>query len=361
GGRSFIPPVRGLEEAGYVDAERFFGEGFPQEPWESLAIIGGGAIGAEFAHIFSAFGTKVSVVEMLPRLVANEEEAVSDMLADNFRRLGIGVYTGHRALSARRDGSRKVLEVRDETSGEVREIRCGQILVAAGIRSNADLLRADLAGIATDERGWIRTNAFLETSQPHIWALGDINGKYQFRHKANYEAGILAHNLFNPNSPKQEARYDAVPWAIFTWPPIAHVGLTQREAARTNDHLLVGTKHYSSVAKGFAMGYEDGGADDGFVKLVAGEDMRILGVHIIGPQADVLIQSFVYLMNAGYRCQAKPPEDDAPRLQSPHTCPGGSFATVGRSMVIHPSLSEVAGWAVGNLDWVRAPHGGRHG
>ena len=114
---------------------------------------------------------------------------------------------------------------------------------------------------------------------------------------------------------------------------------------------MVGVKHYSSVAKGFAMGYEQGNADDGFVKLIAGEDMKILGVHIIGPQAAVLIQSFVYLMNAGYRCEVKSHGHEVQNLQSLQTCPGGSFDTVSQSMVIHPSLSEVAGWAVGNMSW----------
>ena len=353
GGRSFIPPVKGLEEAGFVDAERFFGEGFPQKPWKSLAIIGGGAIGAEFAHIFSAFGTKVSIVEMLPRLIATEEEAISDMLADNLRRAGIDVYTAHKALSVRRESGKKVIQLRDTLSGKEKEISCEQILVAAGIRSNADILRADLAGVAMDDKGWIKTNAFLETSQQHIWALGDINGKYQFRHKANYEAGILINNLFDTDAPKQEASYDAVPWAIFTYPQVAHVGMTQREAGHKHRHLMVGVKHYSSVAKGFAMGYEKGDADDGFVKLIADEDMKILGVHIIGPQAAVLIQSFVYLMNAGYCCQVKSQDHHAAQLQSLQTCPGGSFDTVSQSMVIHPSLSEVAGWAVGNMSWTK--------
>ena len=117
---------------------------------------------------------------------------------------------------------------------------------------------------------------------------------------------------------------------------------------------MVGTKHYSSVAKGFAMGYEEGDKDDGFVKLIADEDMKILGVHIIGPYADLLIQSFVYLMNSGYRCPIKPQEHPKQHLQSSETCPGGTFHTVNQSMVIHPSLSEVAGWAVGNMTWAQA-------
>lgn len=351
GGRPSIPPISGLEDLGYLDTEKFFGEGFPKKPWDSLVIIGGGAIGAEFAHIFSAYGCKVTVVEMLPRLVPTEEEAVSGMLESNFRQSGIDVYTGHKALSVRAESGKKILKIQNTQTMEEKDIPCEEILLAAGIRPNSDLLRADLAGIEMDDRGWIKTNEYLETSQPHIWALGDINGKYQFRHKANYEADVLLNNLFYSDGPKQKAEYDAVPWAIFTHPQIAHVGLTQTQAAKQHSRLMVGVKHYSSVAKGFAMGYEEGDRDDGFVKLVAGEDMKILGVHIIGPEAAVLIQAFVYLMNTGYRCQKSVPHGYDTNLQSTLTCPGGSFEAIGRAMVIHPSLSEVAGWAVGNLDW----------
>ena len=351
GGRPAIPPIKGLAEAGFLDTEKFFGEGFPKKPWESLVIIGGGAIGAEFAHIFSAFGTQVTVVEMLPRLVPTEEEAVSRMLEDNFKQSGIDVYTGHKALSVRAQSGKKILKVQNAQTGEEKDIPCEEILVAAGIRPNTDILSASLAGIAMDEKGWIKTNEFLETSQSHIWALGDINGKYQFRHKANYEADVLINNLFYPDHPEQKADYDAVPWAIFTHPQIAHVGLTQKQAAKQHSRLMVGVKHYSSVAKGFAMGFEEGDRDDGFVKLIAGEDMKILGVHIIGPDAAVLIQAFVYLMNTGYRCQKPAPQGYTPDLQSTQTCPGGTFDAIGRAMVIHPSLSEVAGWAIGSLEW----------
>ncbi len=358
GARSFVPPVEGLEHAGYIVSETFFGDRFPEKPWKSLVILGGGAIGTEFAHIFSSFGTRVTVVEMLPRLVVTEEEDISRQLEKEFRKNGIEVLTGHRAVSARRVAGGKVLTVRDEATGETREIKAEEIFVAAGVRSNADRLAVGLTDVAVDKRGWIVTDEFLQTSVPGIWALGDINGKFQFRHKANYEGDILARNLFGSADETERVRvnYSAVPWAIFTCPQIAHVGLTEEQAAARGGRFLVGTNHYSSVAMGFAMGYEPDDEDDGWVKLVADEHMRILGVHIIGPHAAMLIQSFVYLMNAGFSCTLPPPEErgkaSARRAlaASVHRClEAGTIDPVYESMVIHPSLSEVAAWVIGGL------------
>ena len=353
GGRSFKPPISGLEETGYLDSDHFFGDGFPAEPWKRLVIIGGGAIGTEFAHIFSAFGTEVTLVEMLPHLVSTEEETISEMLEDNFRHFGIGVLTSHKAVSVRQEDGHKVVVVQDVHTEKTKEIPCDEILVASGIRSNADLLHAELADLVTDKRGWIETDAFLQTSQPHIWALGDINGKYQFRHKANYEAEVLVANLFKKAEPKRAADYTTVPWAIFTHPQIGHVGLTEKEALAKHERIMVGVKHYSSIANGYAMGYSNGDPDDGFVKLIADENMKILGAHVIGPQAAILVQSFVYLMNMDFCCSCGKTEKSEPLLQVAQDCHvSGSANLMNRSMVIHPALSEVAGWIVDELEWV---------
>ena len=361
GARSAIPPIEGLEQAGYVVSETFFGEKFPDKPWKSLVILGGGAIGCEFAHIFSAFGTQVTVVEMLPRLAVNEEEEVSHMLERQFRASGIDVLTGHRAISARpgKDGG-KVVVVRDEVSGATRELACEEILVSTGVRSNADRLAVEKTGVEVGPRGWIHTDAYLQTNVPGIWALGDINGKYQFRHKANYEADVLAGNLFRPagDPERKQVHYDAVPWAIFTHPQIAHVGMTEAQAREKGGRLLVGYNHYSEVSKGYAMGYEPDDADDGFVKLIADENLRILGVHIIGPNAAILIQPFVYLMNAGFSCTLPPPPEHghAARRQltdAVHHCiEAGTISPIYESMVIHPALSEVAAWVISGLRFV---------
>ena len=348
GGRSFIPPIEGLENTGYLDAESFFGSGFPGKPWDRLVIIGGGAVGSEFAHAFSAFGTKVTIIEMQPHLVSTEEEEISLLLENRFRSHGIDVLTNCKALQASRQGDSKIVTVQDIQSGKTSTIPCDEILIASGIRSNTDLLKIENTNVKTDKKGWIITDAHMLTSQKNVWAIGDINGKYQFRHKANYETDICAHNLFGQNPTSLSADYSKVPWAIFTYPQIAHVGLTEAEVRRKGGRYLVGTKSYSSVAKGFAMGYDVGDPDDGFVKLIADENYKILGAHIAGPHAAILIQSLVYLMNTGFTCKIESGADH----KSKQICSdGGTYVPINQSMVIHPALSEVVAWVTNGMHW----------
>jgi len=226
--------------------------------------------------------------------------------------------------------------------------------VAPGVRSNADLLSLHKAGVETDPQGWIVTNAYLETSRENIWALGDINGKYQFRHKANYEAQVLIQNLFG-GTEKREVVYDSVPWTIFTYPQVAHVGMTEAELKDKGIAYHAAKNYYSEVVGGRAMGYRENDADNGFVKMLAGGDKKILGVHIVGPQASILLQPFVYLMNAGYQCKkrlqqsANPREIHSLRMLCPHI---GTYAPIHDSMVIHPSLNELTAWVFEKLDWL---------
>ena len=351
GGRPFVPTVSGLEDAGYLTSETFFGPQFPEKPWSKLILIGGGPIGCEFAHIFSAAGTKVTVVQKRSRLAAKEEPEISKMLQEQLRRDGVEVLLSQTASSVVEKGGQKQLTITSKT-GTKRRISADAIFVSSGIRSNGDRLGLEAAGVAIDARGWIVTDEYLKTSVPHIYALGDINGKFQFRHKANYEADILIHNLFSGTRKKRSAHYNIVPWAIFTHPQIAHVGMTEAEALKTGKRIQVGKNFYSMTAYGYAMGYEPNDPDDGFVKLIADETGKILGVHIIGPHATILIQSFVYLMNAGFTCQSRPNQLPIPHQTGSRYClEASSIETIDQSMVIHPALSEVVAWVTGELKW----------
>jgi mycothione reductase len=359
GGRTFIPPIKGIEEVGYVTSKSFFGEKFPKKPWKSLIIIGGGVIAAEFAHIFSAMGTKVTIIEMLPRLVPTEEPEISEILTRKFGEF-LTVSTGAKAVSTRVENGNKVVQVEFVKSGKRTEYSAEEIFVAAGRRSNADWLKVEKTGVEIDEKGWIKTNSFTETNVPNIWAIGDANGKYQFRHKANHDAEICVKNIYGSGE-KREVDYSAVPWAIFTYPQIAHVGLTQQEAMNKGYKILVAVKMYSSVAKGFAMGLGDG--DDGLFKLIVDQSYRILGAHAIGPHAALLIQQIVYLMNSGFTCENTGDKYSYMLPKASNACPeGGSFMPIYKSMVIHPSLNEVVGWAIGNLKPVgkKSHHGHGH-
>jgi len=347
GARSFIPPIAGIEEAEYVTSETFFGEKFPNKPWKSLIIIGGGVIAAEFAHIFSAFGTEVTIVEMLPRLVTTEEPEISKFLENNLKKY-MTVLVNHKAIKAKSKGKLKVVTVENTQTGEKRDLKAEEILVATGRKSNADILKVEKTGVETNKAGWIITNEYLETSKENIWCIGDANGLYQFRHKANYESKVVRDNIFG--KVPQSAEYSSVPWAIFTWPQIGHVGLTEAEAIEKGYEIYVAIHHYSEVAKGYAMGYEKNDTEDGFVKLVIDKTYRILGAHIIGPNAAVLVQPFVYLMNSGFTCKMGDEMDLSLIPKEARACPeGGSFMPIYNSMIIHPSLNEVTGWAIGGL------------
>lgn len=363
GGRSLVPPIPGLEEAGYITSESFFGEKFPKKPWKSLAIIGGGIIAAEFAHVFSAIGTEVTVIEMLPRLVITEEPEVSRFLEREFRK-HMKVLLNQKAIAVSGKKGPKVITVEDMNSGKQSQVSAEEILVATGRRPNSDLLKVEKTGVETDRHGWIVTNEYLETSKENIWCIGDANGKYQFRHKANSEAEIASTNVFAQSSEERiPMNYNAVPWAIFTYPQVGHVGLTEAEAIEKGYKIYVGIHNYSAVAKGFAMGFDEDTPDDGFIKLIVDQSRSIIGASIVGPHAAILVQQLVYLMNAGFVCELKMPHKDEPIEMYSQTCPeAGSIMPIYRSQIIHPSLNEVVGWALGNLHPVNieSPHGHPH-
>lgn len=348
GAREFIPPISGLEETGYITSKSFFGENFPKKPWDSLIIIGGGIIAAEFAHIFSAFGTKVTIVEMLPRLISTEEPEISEILENVFKKR-MTVLTNHKAIAVSKKNGKKIVTLEDTRSGNKKEISAEELFLAVGRKSNADWLKVEKCGIEIDKKGFIKTNQFLETNQKNIWAIGDANGQFQFRHKANHDAEIVIRNMMGFGDQKTAVDYSAVPWAIFTNPQVGHVGLTEAEAIAKGYEIYVATKRYSEVAKGFAMGYSPGDEDDGLVKIIIDKSYKILGAHIIGPEASLLIQPFVFLMNSGYTCQPRS-QDLKVISKSMMACPdAGSFLPMYNSMIIHPSLNEVTGWAFGNM------------
>ena len=345
GARSFVPDIPGLREAGYVTSESFFGNKFPQKPWKSLTIFGSGAIGAEMAHIFSAFGTKVTVVSRSSGMLSKEETEISEFVDRQFIKVGINLLTDSDIISVAVQEGQKLITTRNRKTKQHTTVACEEIFVASGVRSNADSLALDKAGVVTDEKGWIITNEFLETSRENIWALGDINGKYQFRHKANYEAQILIQNLFSDKQ-KKAVSYDTVPWTIFTHPQVSRVGMTEKQAQAKGLPYKVAKNYYSEVVGGRAMGYRKGDDDDGFVKVLVCKEKRIIGVHIVGPQSSVLLQPFVYLMNAGFQCSksrssagVKP--FDALRILCPDV---GGYEPINDSMVIHPSLNELTAW-----------------
>lgn len=355
GGRTNIPDMAGLDGIDYLTSENFFGASYPNEAYRSLVIIGGGAIGCEFAHIFSAMGTKVDLVQHNVRLLPKEDAEISEDLRVHFEKAGIRVHLNKNTPSIRKEAAEVVLTLRDRTTGESSEVRAEKILIAPGIRSNTDWIDIEKSGIRTDERGWIETNEFLETSAENVWALGDVNGLQQFRHKANYEADIISYNLFlrEKESEVRTARYDLVPATTFTYPQVAHVGLTEEEAKEAGYNVLAGKHYYYQTAKGFAYGYEPQDDTNAYVKLVIDRDSyKILGVHAIGHEATLLIQPIVDLLTSGENkimirhadiasdMAKKFRAEDYVRYLDPH-----NISTIMESMAVHPTLAELISWA----------------
>jgi len=355
GARPFIPSIDGLNETGFFSSESFFNKKDIDKDilrWNDIVLVGGGAIGLEFSHFFSAIGKKVTLLEMKDRILSTEEEEISQFVSDNLKDFGVEIITGSVLIKTYEKNGRKNLVIKNMKTDELSTIITDEIFIASGIRSNGDLAKISNTDIKTDERGWIITDEYLKTSVPGIWAIGDINGKFQLRHKANYEGEICVHNIFDENKEMKKASYKSVPWAVFTYPQIARVGITLEQALKKYDGVYVGTKRYSSIAKGFALGFEEGNLSDGFVKLIADKNFKILGAHIVGCQASVLIQPYVYLMNSGCSCivskkrvfQNKNEYDDCPDY--------GTVKPIGDSMVIHPALSELTAWVVSEMRWV---------
>lgn len=317
GARPLVPPIKGADETDYFTNRNIFD--ISEKP-ESMIIIGGGYIATEFAHAFSAFGTKVTLLEQMDRLLLNQDLEVSELVEGSLSSR-MDVRTNHRVTEIGEKNGEKYAVAQNTESGEKVEITGESILVAVGRRSNADLLEVENTGVETDENGWIKVNDYLETTKENIWAGGDATGEYMFKHVANYEASIAWNNAFSED--KIIPDYHAVPSAVFTRPQVASVGLTLEEAKKKHD-VLVGKSEYKDTGKGYAMGEEEG-----FCKLfIDANDGSILGGHIVGPYAPILIQGVINLMYAG----------------------DGLVDPLYDALHIHPALSEVVSWSLNNLE-----------
>ncbi|UVT25903.1 mycothione reductase [Rhodococcus pyridinivorans] len=261
---------------------------------ESLVILGTGFIAMEFAHVFSALGTRVSVIARTDRLLRHLDADVSE----RFTALAAAKWDVHLANPARAFrpvGDGVEVELADGTvvSGDA-------LLVATGRQPNGDLLDAAAAGIELDAKGRIVVDEFQRTSAAGVFALGDVSSPYQLKHVANHEARVVQHNLLHDawggdTTGLQRTDHRYVPSAVFTDPQIASVGLTEAEAREVGFDISVKIQDYGNVAYGWAM--ED---TEGFCKLIADRSTGLLlGAHIIGAQASTVIQPLIQAMSFG--------------------------------------------------------------
>jgi mycothione reductase len=315
GSRPVVPPIPGLAGVDYITNEGALE--LTVLP-ESLIIIGGGYIAVEFGHFFEAMGSQVTMIEMMDRLVTSEEPEISDLLLTELRKR-MEVLTGTRAIEVKSTPT-GVTVVTEGSDGQTREVSAAKLMLAVGRRPNTDTLDLEKTGVKLDPRGYVEVDEYLETSRPGIYASGDANGHQMFTHMANYEADVVSHNMLREKSLKVD--YHAAPHAAFTHPQIASVGLRQAEAAKDH-HVLIGQAHYRDVVKGEAMLEEQG-----FAKAIVDADTdAILGFHIIGPYAPILIQEVTAIMAAG-----------------------GTVEDVFRGIHIHPAMPELIQSTLGSLN-----------
>ncbi len=319
GSKTIIPPIKGLDKINYLTSDSAFK--LKKLP-ESIAIVGGGYIAAEFGDFFSSMGSKVTIIGRNPQFVPEEEPEASALLKKVLAR-HMTIITNHEVREVRDSSSMEELVAADRKTGKITTITAKEVMIATGRGPITDILHPERSGVKLTPEGWIAVNDYLETSQPGIWALGDADGKYLFRHVANYESGIVYYNAILKRRVKVD--YHAVPHAIFTYPEIAGVGLKEKEAIAKfgSDKVLIGFHKYEDTAKGEAMNVKDY-----FVKVIVEADTeRILGAHIVGPDASILIHEIIPLMNT----------------------PERTYRPIREMMHIHPALSEVVDRAFQSL------------
>lgn len=315
GSQPSIPPIDGIDDVDYLTSESLLR--LKKRP-DSLTIVGGGYIAAEYGYFMAMMGTDVTIIGRNTQFVPDEEPEVSDTLKNKLSRY-MNIYTGYEVVDINEKGDKKAV-IAEGVDGERKQTSSDEILIATGRSSNSKYLKPEKSGIETDDAGWINVNDKLETTKKDIWAMGDAVGKHLFKHVANYEAEVVYHNAFQDEDRKVD--YHAIPHAIFTYPQVASVGMDEKEAKKDHD-ILIGYQSYTDTAKGAAMK-----AEDYFVKVIVdSKNFRILGAHIIGPEASVLLQEVIDLMYTNDQ----------------------SVAPIYRGMHIHPSLSEVVERAFFNL------------
>ncbi|MEM7358473.1 MAG: dihydrolipoyl dehydrogenase [Pseudomonadota bacterium] len=286
GARPFVPPIEGLDSISYLTSDTVWEV---QEQPKRLVVLGGGPIGCELSQAFSKLGSEVTVVEMMDQLMGREDADVAEVIAKRFDYDGIKVLTGHKAVKVTNDGQ-KVLHC-ESADGSV-EIPFDDILVAVGRRPNTDGMNLEKHGIKLRRNGTIETDDYLRTAVSNIFACGDVTGPYQFTHTASHQAWYATVNALFGFAKKFRVDYRVIPWATFTMPEVARVGLNESDAQEQGVDYEVTRYGIDDLDRAIA----DGEAH-GFVKVITprGKD-KVLGVTIVGHHAGDLIAEYVLAM-----------------------------------------------------------------
>ncbi|MEM3154894.1 MAG: dihydrolipoyl dehydrogenase [Candidatus Woesearchaeota archaeon] len=285
GSRPSIPPIPGLQDIDYITSNEALR--LKKQP-KHLVIIGGGYIGAELAHFFGSLGTKITIIDRGNLLMKNEDGEIAQRFTEVYKRKFNVVLN---ANTVRVYKKAKNIAVELDINGKRKTIAGDTLLIATGRIPNTDILNVKAAGVEVTERGFVKVNEYLETTVPGIWAIGDIAGIYMFKHSANLEADYAVNNAFGKKIPVD---YSAMPHAAFSSPQVAAVGKTEDELKAEKIPYLKGICDFKKTGYGKAI--ED---NDGFVKvLVHPQTKEILGCHIIGTHASILIHEVIVAMKS---------------------------------------------------------------
>ncbi len=287
GSRSFIPPVRGLEETGYLTNIDLFSL---RELPERLVVLGGGAIGLEMGQAFARLGSKVTILQRAKKILPQEDPELSDALHKALVAEGITIHTSTEAKRIYKNNNATIIECDSSL-----KIETDQILVATGRQANTNGLGLDVAGVDYSKRG-IKVDRRMRTSQKHIYACGDVCGPYLFTHMAEYQAGIVISNAIF-RFPKK-THYKVIPWVTYTDPELARVGLTEQQAREQGIEPTVLRFEFKDNDRAITEV-----ETQGFYKLVTHKG-KILGASILGPHAGELIHEIVLAMQAGAKIGA---------------------------------------------------------
>ena len=315
GGRAAVPDMPGIDEVPYLTNSSMMDVDFLPD---HLVIIGGSYIGLEFAQMYRRFGSRVTIVEMAPRLIAREDADVSEAIREIQENEGINIRLGATCVGLRR--ADRLVAVTADCDPRPEDIIGSHVLLAVGRRPNTDDLGLEAAGVETDARGYVLVDDGLATNVSGIWAIGDVNGRGAFTHTSYNDYEILAANWFDEGHRRVSDRIPT--YGLFVDPPLGRAGMTEREARESKRRALVGKMPMTRIGRA-----RERSETQGFMKiLIDAETERILGAAILGIGGDEVIHSVLDVMYA-----------DAP------------FTVIRHATHIHPTVAELIPTMLGDL------------
>lgn len=308
-----VPVIEGIDQTPYITNKEIFSlDTLPK----SMIVIGAGPVGIEMAQSFCRLGTEVSVIQRSGQILSREDRDMADIAMNALISEGIAFHLDSEVLSMKDHGTEKEVVIRKK-DGDAESVRAEQILVALGREVNVSGLGLENISLDFDRKG-IRADNRMRTNHPHIYAVGDVTGAYQFTHAAGYEGGIALSNaiLHLP----RKADYTFLPWCTFTYPELASIGMNEKRAREAGIEYTVWTEEFRANDRGLAEGEEVGQ-----VKLIIDNNGDPVGAQILGPQAGELLGEWIAIMNGGVK-----------------------LSTMASAVHTYPTLSEINKRVVGN-------------